>query len=60
MGLSASACPRIASHGGVTDRTPAAFPSTFGSAWRRVSVQANEADIRLLPETDMVLVLVIG
>jgi hypothetical protein len=28
--------------------------------WRRLSAQANEADIRVVPEPDLVLVLVVG
>jgi hypothetical protein len=28
--------------------------------WRRLSAQANEADIRVVPEPDLVMVLVAG
>jgi len=28
--------------------------------WRRLSAQANDADIRVLPEPDLVLALVVG
>jgi hypothetical protein len=42
-------------HFGVMDRAnPAHGP------WRRLSAQANEADIRVVPEPGMVLVLVAG
>jgi hypothetical protein len=40
---------------GVMDRANPAH-----GTWRRLSAQANEADIRVMPETGMLLVLVAG
>ena len=35
-------------------------PNPAHGPWRRLSVQANEADIRVVPEPGLVLVLVAG